>query len=202
MQPMHCHREYMADMLTLSNMFAQVLSDNPSSETNHLHSVKRPCSQPGPGSSGDSLHSRPARPESWSAGELGAQIERNPGAAVGEIPLLHRSSSGPSSHRHSAIPSAATVPQNGGRDYDQTRSTYLIGSVHKQGSVAMQDTKTEDGSSKREGGQGGKADRQSSQEALIHSQQAGMQSCSASLIMLCCCRSSTLGPSNAVQGNL
>ena len=190
----------MADMLTPSNMFAQVLSDNPSSETNHLHSVKRPCSQPDPGSSGDSPHSRPARSESCSAGELGAQVERIPGAAVGENPLLHRSRSGPSSHRHSAVPSAATLPQNGGRAHDQKRPTYLTGSVRKQGSAGMQDTESEAGSSQREGGQGGKADRHPNQEALLHSQQAGMQSCSASPIMRCRCRPSPLGPSNAVCG--
>ena len=200
MQHMHCHREYMADMLTSSYIFAQVLSDNPSSETNHLHSVKRPCSQPDPGSRGDSPYSRPDRSESWSAGELGAQIERKPGAAIGGNPLLHRSSSGPSSHRHSAIPSAATLSQSGGCACDQSRSTYLTGSVRKQGSVGIQDTETEAGSSKGEGGQGGKADRQSNQEALVHSQQAGMQSCSASPITPCCCRPSPPDPSNAVCG--
>ena len=200
MQHMHCHKEYMADMLTSSDIFSQVLSDNPRSETRHLHSVKRPCSQPEPGSSGDSPHSRPARSESWSAGELGAQIEHNAGAAVGESPLSHRSSPGPSSHRQSAAPPATTLPQNGGCAYDPKRATYLTGSVRKQGSVDMQDTESEAGSSEREGGQGGKADRQSNQEALVHSQQAGMQSCSASPIMPHCCRPSPLGPSNALCG--
>ena len=195
---MLCREDYMTDMLASSNMHAQVLSDNPSSETNHLHSVKRPCSQPDPGSSGDSPHSRPARSESWTAGELGAQVEHNPGAAVDEIPLLQRSSPGPSSHRQSAAPSAAKLPQNGGCPHDQKRPTYLTGSVRKQGSIGMQDTESEAGSSKREGGQGGKADRHPKQEALLHSLQAGMQSCSASPIMRCRCRPSPLGPSNAV----
>ena len=138
---------------------------------------------------------RAAQQESWVL-----RLSAIPGAAVGENPLLHRSRSGPSSHRHSAVPSAATLPQNGGRAHDQKRPTYLTGSVRKQGSAGMQDTESEAGSSQREGGQGGKADRHPNQEALLHSQQAGMQSCSASPIMRCRCRPSPLGPSNAVCG--
>ena len=161
-------------MLPLSSQVVQVLSDNPSSETEHLHPVQRPCLQPDSGSSGGSPYTGPARPESWSAGELGAQAKREPGAAAGEDPLPHRSSPHPSSHRHSVIPSAATVPHNGWPADDQTRATCLTGSMRKQGSTGMQNVQTEDSSSESGGGQVGKADRQGSQEALIDGQQAGM----------------------------
>ena len=190
----------MTDMLTSLCHSMQVLSDNPSSEAKLLHPVKRPCSQPDSGSSGDGLYSRPAKSESRSPGELAAQAEHNPSAAAGKNALLHRSSPGPSSCRHFAIPPAATLPQSGGPAYDQTRATSLTSSMHKQGSIGMQNMETKDHSSERGGGHVDKADRQADQEALVHGQQAGKHGCTASPIMRRCCRSSSLGPPNAVCG--